>query len=500
MKITKLFVTTVAFVTTVVSVNGTFIGRDDEVDSIVCEYRKAILELELYKKKATKVFDDYRVKVNEDFAEALKEAWEIFPTKRTRPIRISPLEPVIIDNVKDSTVYKTSASGSGNDSMLLDKSGESTFAEDVYLHDDKENTYELFFYGTPVSVSKCFKLSYSLKQNDPVNVGEFWKSLGDNGYLLSIVDECQNLKKILNVGDWGYYRLVSMVADKISGNVDSDTSRVISMFILANSGYVIRIGQADGRLQLLLPVANDIPNWSYVEINGLRYYVVNSRMLKKDLRVFRQDFPGNRILTLNFKCLPCLNGSECSSKIELKGQLTSMLTLEVNKNIINYLNDIPVVNDLDMYAEYGLSDGLKAQLYPALRLLISGKDDRVATNMLLEFVQRSFKYKSDNEQFGYERPLFADESFFYPYNDCEDRSILFAVLVKDLLHHEVVLLDYPNHVATAVCLPVSETDSGDKIWYSDKEYIICDPTYIGSVSGQCMPEYKNVSPTVIRIQ
>ena len=43
-----------------------------------------------------------------------------------------------------------------------------------------------------------------------------------------------------------------------------------------------------------------------------------------------------------------------------------------------------------------------------------------------------------------------DEPLFYPYSDCEDHSVLFAYLVRELPGLEVIGLDYPGHVATAV--------------------------------------------------
>ena len=54
-------------------------------------------------------------------------------------------------------------------------------------------------------------------------------------------------------------------------------------------------------------------------------------------------------------------------------------------------------------------------------------------NLLLHYLHRAFPYKTDEAQFGVERTLFAEEMFHYPYSDCEDRSILFARLVRDLM-------------------------------------------------------------------
>ena len=90
-----------------------------------------------------------------------------------------------------------------------------------------------------------------------------------------------------------------------------------------------------------------------------------------------------------------------------------------------------------------------------------------------------------------------DENFYYPACDCEDRAILFSNLVKDLLSGlDAVLLDYPNHIASAVRF--NEDISGDYILLDGKKYLICDPTYIGAPIGMCMDRFKSVPPEIIR--
>ena len=127
-----------------------------------------------------------------------------------------------------------------------------------------------------------------------------------------------------------------------------------------------------------------------------------------------------------------------------------------------------------------------------------GKSQKDAANILIDFVQTAFEYQTDDVQFGYERPLFADETFFYPYSDCEDRSILFSILVQDLLGLDVVLLNYPGHLATAVHF--TEDIAGDYMTIDNKKYLVCDPTYIGASIGDAMPKYKTVSAKVVKIK
>jgi hypothetical protein len=59
---------------------------------------------------------------------------------------------------------------------------------------------------------------------------------------------------------------------------------------------------------------------------------------------------------------------------------------------------------------------------------------------------------------------------------------------------DVVLLHYPEHLATAVHF--NEDVDGDYLMVEGEKYLICDPTFIGARIGMCMPDYKQVSPIV----
>ena len=104
---------------------------------------------------------------------------------------------------------------------------------------------------------------------------------------------------------------------------------------------------------------------------------------------------------------------------------------------------------------------------------------------------------TDEEQFGGERPLFPDESLYYPYCDCEDRAILFSVLVRELVGLETVLLYYPGHLASAVRFETGVP--GDYLLIDGRKYTVCDPTYINAGVGMTMPDYRDVTATVVRL-
>ena len=162
-------------------------------------------------------------------------------------------------------------------------------------------------------------------------------------------------------------------------------------------------------------------------------------------------------------------------------------SININKNLIDLFQTYPQT-EISVYANTPLSNITRKSLEKELLPQLSDKTEQEAVNYLLQFVQTSFEYKNDLQQFGYEKFFFAEELFYYPFSDCEDRSVLFSQLVRRFLGLQVVLLDYPDHVTTAV--KFNRPVSGDFINVEGEKYIICDPTYLHAKVGQSIPRYK----------
>lgn len=151
--------------------------------------------------------------------------------------------------------------------------------------------------------------------------------------------------------------------------------------------------------------------------------------------------------------------------------------------------------DIPFYAMSTIDSNFHQSLLAQVNEQIRGCSEKEAVARILHFVQYAFDYATDREQHGYEKPYFIEENFYYPKNDCEDRAILFAFLVHNLLGLDVHLVQYPGHECTAVNFSTTQMN-GDGYMYKGKAFYICDPTFIGASIGQCMPGYRNVKPTV----
>ena len=127
--------------------------------------------------------------------------------------------------------------------------------------------------------------------------------------------------------------------------------------------------------------------------------------------------------------------------------------------------------------------------------MFQGKTNVEKINILLAFIQKAIPYRTDQEQFGKERYMFAEECLFYPFSDCEDRTVLLSQLVKYFTGLPCIGLEFNDHITLAVNFP--EEVKGTYILYQGQKFFICDTTYINAKSGMLPPDLEKEKPLVI---
>ena len=272
----------------------------------------------------------------------------------------------------------------------------------------------------------------------------------------------------------------------------TNEAALLQTFLLAQAGYQVRLAKASERLCPMLASTDELLQLPFVVVDDVRYYVYDKSLGNKPLLVFNRPSGEGRPLTM------AVVQPRLAVVLTEERTLVSRRQLEVgvrtNRNLIDYYGSLPRCTQWRLYKEASISDEAKATLWPALRQATNGLDTIAAVNVLLDFVQTAFAYRDDRQQFGSERPLYPDETLFYPYSDCDDRAILFACLVEELAGLETVFLKWPNHVAVGVAF--SQAIDGDAVEYGGKRYAVCDPTCIGAEAGRCPKKYKDVMPTI----
>lgn len=325
-----------------------------------------------------------------------------------------------------------------------------------------------------------------------------WRAFTDKKVAEKVIPALQQCAMTCNLNDWFIFDLVQSYADNIFPAAVPEMRISLRHYLLNHWGYDVRIGIEDMEEPILLVAINQmLYARTYTEIDGQKYYLFYDRNLKDENRncSFRtcelppdmeKGYPLNLIiykeLTIPYLAHPYTfsNGS-----LKIEG--------EVNANLMPMLYHYPQM-PIECYAQSTVDKSIHDGIVMQLRRQLTGIPQQKAVDTLLQFVQSAFEYATDDEQHGFEKPYFFEETLFYPQCDCEDRSIFYSYLLWHVLGVENQLIGYPGHEAVAVHLdtPIQ----GDGYSYNKSFFYISDPTYIGAVTGMCMPDYRNEKPEI----
>ena len=362
----------------------------------------------------------------------------------------------------------------------------------------KGRALEFVFFGSPIKVGYDTKLQ--LGAEAPLSgskLGEFWEKAALADYE-PLMNNLLKYRKELKMTDWGFILLVSEASGKIAA--DRNGKVLLTWFILSKAGYETRTAYDKENVYLLVPANTRLYGVSFFTLNDKRYYAVSADGFINNLGsvyTYEKSYPkADRAMDFRMTDYPDLGRkvSERSLSFTYGGQ-TFNIKVPYNMNDIVYLKYHPQT-DVSLYGEAGLPDWAGKPLLAQLAPIIKGKSDEEAVNIILKFVQTAFKYATDDQQFGREKFLFAMETIYYPYSDCEDRSILFTYLVRQLLKLDTVFLDYPGHIAAAVAF--KSNVKGDYVSFEGKRYTVTDPTYINATIGMTMPQFAKNAPKVVK--
>ena len=349
------------------------------------------------------------------------------------------------------------------------------------------------FCGQKLYVDKSLKGVCSIGNMRENAIADAYEAMCKADYK-ALVDDCRKVKKELNLNDWGIFLFVREASKTLC--TDENAAVVMQQFLLNELGYKSKMARRADRNQMLLFVAADCQVYGhpYFTKDGLNYYNLTSNE-SCQFYMCQEDSPKAKSkLNMQVNHAPALNAGMVNS-VHKNRSGSVAVSVDVPKSLMEFYGSMPQC-DYSVYVNAEVNPSVASKVLSTLAPLVNGKSEAEAANLLINFVQTGFQYATDQEQFGYEKPFFVEELFYYPYCDCEDRSVLYSYLVRNLLKLDVVLLDYPNHIATAVCF--NENVSGDFVTVGGKKYVVCDPTYIGASIGKAMPQFKNVAAKVLK--
>jgi hypothetical protein len=368
----------------------------------------------------------------------------------------------------------------------------------------KEEPFSFSFFGTPMQARLDKQNHYSLVKCDKDGIADAWEMMVKKDYSNTMVD-CLALREQYKLNDWAYLQMLDSLTTSCFGRKTNESVMLMS-FLYQQSGYDMRIGIEDDKLYMLFASNFTIYGEPYYTRDNKDYFIYARTSNQPRMLICNAGFPHEQKLSLLMK-EPVQLAYAPSTARRLKSERYKEMDVELstNKNIVDFYNSYPSarigenkMTRWGMLARTPFYNDTREQVLTVLKEKINGKSQRDAVERLLNWLQTAFEYEFDETVWGHDRAFFAEETLYYPYDDCEDRSILLSRLITDLLGMECILVYYPGHLAMAVHF--DEEIKGDHIDFKGKRYIVCDPTYIGASIGMTMPDMDNSTAEVVIVK
>ena len=364
-------------------------------------------------------------------------------------------------------------------------------------------TSDFDFYGTPMKVRWGNAEKFKLNGTSKKDISDAFLELTDKGYT-NLVHDCLELRKEYKLCDWAYYKMLQNIAEKACGK-GTNEAIFLQGVLLNQSGYQIRFALEDNSKLHIMSRMDGFPyDRGYLTADGKLFFLMDG-CKAKNLTVCDAAYPGEQMMSLAVAEQPDLKKDLSDKRTVISRFVNVSADMQMNKNLMDFYTDYPTSYDgKDMmtrwayYANTPVSSEVKDEVYPQLKQQIGNAPKLMAANMLLNWVQMGLTYAYDEKVWGHDRAFFAEESLFYPFCDCEDRSILFSHLIRDLLDLDVVLVYYPGHLYTAVCF--NEDVTGDYIMVNGRKFTVADPTYYNANVGKTMSKMDNSKAKVILLK
>ncbi|MBQ0016208.1 MAG: hypothetical protein KBT04_04430, partial [Bacteroidales bacterium] len=476
-------------------------------------------------------YDSFKDKINAEYANFLKESWQEF--QNNKPVDEPVFEPVLsvpapmpVEPVKhdanvvvhhadspteptpDAKTVQSDVNRSPADPINSQNKNKTSHVPDISSNDNitadpSKSLLPVHFYGLKTSVAvDMLHIPYLLQQTEQA-VADMWSQLSKN---IVPVEPIEALCERNHWCQWAVVQYADSVAHAVYPKHHNERT-VLQMWLLSQQGISARLAyDNNNRFYILVAVDGGLYGKPYFTLDDQQYYLLEQTQ-SESLLICNHEFGQNKPLSLMISHDMTLGDGKSIKVRQLKSDAYPQMTADVSvdQDFLNFYAHYPSgflsdnkLSRWEILAKAPLCPTTQSSLYGAIEQSLEGHSDEERIEMLLNFVQTAFEYGNDNELWGGDRAFFADETCYYPYSDCEDRTILFVNLVRHFTNVQVAILMIPRHLFAAVALPGNP--KGMYITIGDQQFTIADPTCKGAVVGQPMDgvDYSHIEALVVR--
>lgn len=459
------------------------------------DYRKAFEQFTARAKQEHAAFSDT---VNAKFARALSVAWQKYSLFDGEIRQVKPEPEALPIALEAQTVFKEIPVSEVVDTIparCLQETDNALWKSNYTAGQNSLRAVKFEFYNAEqvVSVPKEYGFFHP-KGISEAHVSAFWEELSRYDYS-SILSDCAKYREVHGYNDWAVMEWLQGLATEVfPRNVHSERT-IFAVFLLNQMGLMTKLARTGNQLISLFSSKQPVYARKFVVVDTYPFYLTEKDFRSTEVYTYNAVFAKTtQPLDMRILVAPTLGLSKSRKSFYKHSELFGFsFELPIDQALVRFYESYPQTS-ITVYASAIPEACFSQALTTAVREKVRDMSDEDAVNQLLAFVQTDFSYQTDIAQFGYEKPFFCEENFVYGSNDCEDRAALFAYLVRSILGKKVVLLEYPDHISTAVMM--QDKLKGDHICIGGEEYYVCDPSFIGATMGMAMPKYRNTAVKV----
>lgn len=293
----------------------------------------------------------------------------------------------------------------------------------------------------------------------------------------------EEIQKEKQLPDWLVYQLIRRIAEQINSKYIDYTQYTLTKYLLlVITGFEPVIYTSTDKILLYIKSTDTVFNLPNKKIDSKQFVCLNYHdygyQINFGLEKFYQkkmNFPNNgKDFRYTIDYLPSFQKETYVDKnvsFYYKHRKESFNIL-VNPEIQDYFTNYPVTEYRYQF-NIPFSEIAYIKLIPELKSRIKNLSIEKGVEYIMTFVRDGFEFETDTRLFGREKRLSAEETLMYNSSDCEDRSALFFLLVKEIYDLPMAIISYPEHVNVAVKLPQNK---GLTINIENDRYTICEPT------------------------
>ena len=455
-----------------------------------------------FKDKAIEEFNDFKATAFNEFEQFLSEAWTLFQDFSELSGAYSAKKPEAIPTLPASSgVIEVEAPSIENAMPMFEDNPEEKNAI-IDFGSTQNDIVPINFYGRSMSFTVPMGLRIKSSGTKERQIAKYHEAMRECNNAQILNKQLDDAVSQMGLNEWGYFVLLRAISEKLF-SITND--RVLfSFFMLHSHGFKARVGRGKKSEQLLLLLALDnskeVYSKTFFRIKGTKFYVVyGNGQQGESIYSYNENADDSDLTEIGLDFPKPLHIAACDKTRKLHLSKVNLdIELPYSTSHLRYYDGIPTTV-FPIYFNTPVSNEAEQMLAQTFNTLGKQYNKVQLVDIMLNFVQTAFAYKIDEQQFGHEKYFFPEEVIGYPFSDCEDRSALFAWLVRRFVGYDVIGVLYDDHLATAVCFGNDAQLQGKSVDFNGKRYFVCDPTYSNASIGTVMPKFANAKYEIVKI-